>query len=52
MATTNARCWHQMPVPLEELEIHLREDVERQMRSGLNEQQAFEITVGELAKPP
>jgi len=29
------------PVPLEELEIHLREEVELQVRSGLNEQQAF-----------
>ncbi len=39
-----------MPVPLEELEIHLREDVERQMRSGLNEQQAFEITVARIGE--
>ena len=31
------------PVPLEELEIHLREEIERQMKSGLNEQDAFEI---------
>ncbi|HSY19432.1 MAG TPA: prepilin peptidase [Candidatus Acidoferrales bacterium] len=30
------------PVPLDELEIHLREDVEQQVRSGLDEQQAFE----------
>jgi hypothetical protein len=30
------------PVPLEELESHLREDVEQQMRSGLSAQQAFE----------
>ncbi|HSY74326.1 MAG TPA: hypothetical protein VK810_02560 [Dongiaceae bacterium] len=33
------------PVPLEELENHLREEIERQMKSGLNEQNAFEITV-------
>ena len=29
------------PVPLEELEIHLREEIERQMKSGLNEQTGF-----------
>ena len=33
------------PVPLEELEIHLREEIERQIKSGQNEQQAFEIAV-------
>lgn len=33
------------PVPLEELEIHLREEIERQMKSGLSEQTAFEISV-------
>jgi hypothetical protein len=33
------------PVPLEELEIHLREEIERQMKSELNEQDAFEISV-------
>ncbi|MGH7976154.1 MAG: permease prefix domain 1-containing protein [Limisphaerales bacterium] len=33
------------PVPLEELENHLREEIERQMKSGLSEQQAFEISV-------
>ena len=32
------------PVPLEELEIHLREEIERQMKSGLNEQKAYEIS--------
>ena len=30
------------PVPLEELESHLRDDVEQQIQSGLNAQQAFE----------
>ncbi len=29
------------PVPLEELESHLREDIERQTKSGLNQQNAF-----------
>jgi hypothetical protein len=38
------------PAPLEELEIHLREDIERQMESGLNEQKAFEIAVQEIGK--
>src|SRR5271157_5070374 len=31
------------PVPLEELESHLRDEIEQQMRSGLNAQQAIEI---------
>lgn len=39
------------PVPLEELEIHLREEVERQMKSGRNEQQAFEISVRQIGQP-
>lgn len=30
------------PVPLEELEIHLRDEIERQMKSGLSAQPAFE----------
>jgi len=33
------------PVPLDELENHLRDDVEDQMRSGLNAQQAFDTAV-------
>jgi len=33
------------PVPLEELESHLREDVEQQMKSGLSAQEAFEAAV-------
>jgi len=40
------------PVPMEELETHLREDVEQQMKSGLGAQQAFEISatrIGEAA---
>jgi len=39
------------PVPLEELEIHLREEIERQMKSGLNEQKAFEISVEKMGEP-
>src|SRR5665213_1911411 len=39
------------PVPLDELEIHLREEMERQMKSGLNEQKAFEISVPRIGQP-
>ena len=39
------------PVPLEELEIHLREEIERQMKSGLDEQKAFEISVHQIGQP-
>jgi hypothetical protein len=39
------------PVPLEELEIHLREEIERQVKSGLNEQNAFEISVQQIGQP-
>jgi hypothetical protein len=35
----------QSPVPLEELESHLREEIEAQVRSGKIEQEAFETTV-------
>ena len=40
----------QTPVPLEELESHLREDVERQMRSGLSGRQAFESAVQQIGR--
>jgi len=39
------------PVPLEELEIHLREDVERLIKSGLNAQTAFEISARDMGQP-
>ena len=41
------------PVPLEELESHLRENIEQQMRSGLNAEKAFESAVQNIgqAKP-
>ena len=32
----------QTPVPLEELEVHLRDEIEQQIKSGSDEQQAFE----------
>jgi hypothetical protein len=38
------------PVPLDELESHLREDVENQMRSGLSAQPAFETTVQQIGQ--
>ncbi|HLX96874.1 MAG TPA: permease prefix domain 1-containing protein [Verrucomicrobiae bacterium] len=41
----------QTPVPLEELESHLREDIARQMKSGLNEQKAFEVSVQRIGQP-
>jgi hypothetical protein len=39
------------PVPLDELEIHLREEIERQMMSGLDEQKAFEMSVRQFGQP-
>ncbi len=38
------------PVPLEELESHLRDDIEQQMRSGSSAQQAFEIAAGRIGQ--
>jgi hypothetical protein len=40
------------PVPLEELEIHLREGFEQQMKSGLGAQQAFEIAEKKIGHAP
>ena len=39
------------PVPLEELESHLRDEIERQLKSGEKAQQAFEMAVQEIGKP-
>ena len=39
------------PVPLEELECHLREEIERQMKSGLDEQEAFKISARQIGQP-
>jgi hypothetical protein len=36
------------PVPLEELEVHLREEIERQLNSGANEPRAFEIAMQKI----
>lgn len=38
------------PVPLDELESHLRDDVEEQERSGLSTQQAFEAAVHRMGQ--
>jgi len=38
------------PVPLEELEIHLREDIAQQMQSGFSAQQAFGIAVKKIGQ--
>jgi hypothetical protein len=38
----------QMPVPLEELEIHLREEIEQQAKSGSDEQTAFAAAVQKI----
>jgi hypothetical protein len=38
----------QTPAPLEELEAHLREEIERQTKMGLNPQDAFSSAVQEL----
>jgi hypothetical protein len=41
----------QTPVPLEELEIHLRDDIERQVKSGRSEPEAFEISTWKIGQP-
>lgn len=38
------------PVPLDELENHLREEIERQMRAGTDAQQAFTLAVERIGK--
>src|ERR1700733_1790691 len=38
------------PVPLEELEIHLREEIERQMNSGFSEQEVFNSAVQKIGQ--
>src|ERR1017187_3725820 len=40
------------PVPLAELEIHVREDIAQQMQSGLSAPQAFEIAVKTIGQAP
>jgi hypothetical protein len=38
------------PVPLEELEIHLREEIDQQMKSGLSEQEIFNSAVQKIGQ--
>jgi hypothetical protein len=38
------------PVPLKELESHLREEIERHVKSGLDGQQTFEIAIQKIGK--
>ena len=40
------------PVPLEELEIHLRDEIEHQMKSGLSAQQALGIAMKKIGQAP
>ncbi len=40
----------QSPVPLEELEMHLRDEIEQQMKSGLNEQEIFNSAVQKIGQ--
>ena len=39
------------PIPLEEMEVHLHEDIREQMRSGFSEQGAFEISIQNIGQP-
>ena len=41
----------QSPVPLEELESHLREEIEQQVRAGADEARAFEMAVQSIGRP-
>ncbi len=41
----------QSPVPLEELELHLREEIERQMKLGASELQAFNLAIQNMGHP-
>ena len=38
------------PAPLEELEIHLREEIERQMKYGMNEPEAFHSSIKKIGQ--
>jgi hypothetical protein len=38
------------PVPLDELESHLREDIEQQTKAGLNEAEAFQTAVQKIGQ--
>jgi len=38
------------PVPLDELELHLREDIERDMKSGMNGREIFNLAVQKIGQ--
>jgi hypothetical protein len=38
------------PVPLEELESHLRDEIEQRMKSGSDPQQAFEVAIRQFGQ--
>jgi hypothetical protein len=40
----------QTPVPLEELEIHLRDEIEQQMKSGLSERESFDSAARKIGQ--
>jgi hypothetical protein len=40
------------PVPLDELESHLREEIQQQMQLGLDADKAFEISIQRIGEPP
>ncbi len=40
----------QAPVPLDELEIHLREEMEQQMNAGLHAEAAFALAVQKIGR--
>ena len=40
------------PVPLDELECHLREDIEERMHAGTAETEAFELAVQRIGQAP
>src|ERR1044071_4317380 len=39
------------PVPLEELESHLREEIERRIRLGLSQEEALKISIQQIGQP-
>src|SRR5450756_2357903 len=39
------------PVPLDELEIHLRDEIEQRMRAGFSPQVAFETATQQIGRP-
>jgi hypothetical protein len=38
------------PVPLDELEVHVREEIERRMKTGLNEKEAFKTAAQKIGQ--